>query len=376
MMKKRLSIALVALLVASCFTSLVACGDGESGTDSGAGTGEITTITIPTVTVDLVAPENEVAVSWQEASEVFDTTGRKLTKSEWLLNSKFSKEYVRSLGVGEYTFTYKSATKTGTITLIITDNQEPNYIFTADIPDFLTAGATIDLPTLVKHQDSYQEDYTPTYSLTRNGEEIEYKTKGDGYQAEALLNGEYEWKACLNVGGENKAFSQSFAVQTFETYLTSKQDKMLLNETTKEYLSVTDGRCAIDLSDNIGTRKFTMDWEVLDTAITAGKERLVVTVTTDTWFAENGTGENQGTMWVTDSWKDYKIGLSGKENRIFDNRKSSVPSYASITVNADGTYTYVIEAYLLRIFFSEKQPLQLWFATNCTIVADIEIQFV
>ncbi len=349
----------------------------------------VETITIPDVTVDLVAPENKVQVPADEKSEMFDANGNKLTAKQWLLNSKFSKSYIQSLGVGEYTFTYKSATKTGTVKLIITDNAQLDYVFLGQVPEMLTYMEQIQLPVLVKNQDSYQEVYEPTYSLTKDGEAIEYVTVGETFQTNALMQGDYQWIATVGEGERAKTFSQSFYVQSFEEYELSKRNELLYSNQMGAYIPYEDGKYFIDLSNNGNMVYFPIDWEVTDKAITAGKTRAEFKLTTNTWFCERDTngdlivGEHAGSMWVTNSWKGYNIGCSGKDNKV-DNCETneSYPLISNIEVDdkgtadeSDDTYTYIIVAFLKRAYFNIAQPLELSFAYGCNVQADLEITF-
>ena len=131
-MKRSIKILTAALLLASITISLWGCGGEKCDRQQGQSK---QTINIPQVTVDLQNPENKVEVPAEEPSKVFDRFGNPLTDSQWLLNSKFAKSYIQSLGAGSYTFTYESAAATGTVPLTVTDEQKPDYVFTSEIPE-------------------------------------------------------------------------------------------------------------------------------------------------------------------------------------------------------------------------------------------------
>ena len=104
---KKISCLLLAML---CAISMVSCKD--SATESSQSQIEPQEITIQPITVDLFDPENRVeGLNPNEESTVTDSAGNVLSDSQWLLNSKFSKSYVASLGIGTYTYQYRSESK-------------------------------------------------------------------------------------------------------------------------------------------------------------------------------------------------------------------------------------------------------------------------
>ena len=250
------------LLALSSALTIASCGDkGNSNTNTtppttSSVTQEVQreTVTFTDVTIDISAPENVVKeANPTEYSEVFDATGKKLTSAQWLLNSKFAKEYVKTLAIGTHTFTYQSATKEGTIKLIITDSAAPRYAFNFDVSGKMNYDAsgsetTYSLPLLVKDQDSYQDDYAVSYKLLSIGNETETEVAvtaaEDCYKAE-LAGGKYKWVATATLGERTKSFSVEFEKETFDAYIKRNEDKFLLDSSKGTFVDCSYGSYSI-----------------------------------------------------------------------------------------------------------------------------------
>ncbi len=366
--KKAISAVLLVALLVSSVCVLGAC------TDDGQQTGEVQTITIPDVKVDLKAPENRVQVSETNKSQVFDANGLKLSDTQWLMNSKFSKSYIQSLGVGEYTFTYQSETEKGTIKLIITDNEEPDYVFVAQVADNATYQESLLLPELVKNQDSYQDDYEISYTLKLGDTVIETEKADGGYKTPALAGGEYTWTASLTKNGTVYDYRQSFKVQSFEEYLTANMNALLMDEQQKTFKTSDNGVYHIDTTGNTEIFRYTITQEIMDKALAAGKTRIVFTVTTDDWYVDGGPAGHSGSFWMTDCWKDFKIGWGGEQEFVLDKSADDIP-YITSMKKVDGKYVYIGTAFLESGYFTTATPLQLWFAGALNCKADVTVTF-
>ena len=334
---------------------------------------KVTEINVPVVTVDLSAPENRVEVSASEKSEVFDASGRKLGENEWLLNSKFSKAYIRSLGAGEYKFTYKSAKHTGTITLVIKDEAAPAYVFSAELKenyDFLSSPV---LPFLVKEQDSYQEDFEPTYELKKDGEVYEATAAANGFVTGELTGGAYEWKATVIKGGKTFEFKKNFKVGTFEEWLKTKENAFLFDAQTGEYLAAENGVYKVNTENNGDMFSYKVDNSVLQIAMKAGKTKFRVEVLSDKII---DVGAGNGSAWCSNGWKGYVWAFSGaaeyEENKLND----VPPRFSGMKITENG-YLYYTEGLLIDKYFEKnpEKPLQIDFANGAKVAAGISVTF-
>lgn len=379
---------LICLLLAfSMMISFAACKKNGSGDDSettsvsGSETAgesesggseeptEVVEITIPTVTADLSAPENKVAVSANEKSEVFDKNGRKLTDEEWLLNSKFSKAYIKSLGMGEYEFSYRSKTKKGTIKLVITDDNKPNYVFDFDLAASFNYLERVNLPKLVKEQDSYQEDYTPVYTLEKDGGKVEL----DGFLTPKLEAGSYVWKAVIEKGGKTFEYVGNFVVKTFEEWLSEIRDTMLFDNQTGEYIKSVDGKYPIDTTNNAGMFSYTVDNSILQSAMTAGKTQVKVEVLSDVIInADQGNGD----LWLSNGWNGYVWAFSDSKE-YFEDKSNDLPPRISGMTKVGDKFNYYTTGYLRNAYFSasSKNPLQLDFANGAKAKTVVTVTF-
>lgn len=239
-MRKLISIILLVLLS----FSVVACGKTDDSGSSqkpsdSSGVTERTEITIPTVTVDLFDPENKVEVSETDKSEVTDASGRKLTEKEWLLNSKFSKKYIASLGVGEYSFNYSSEKAYGKIMLVVTDNQNPNYVLSFELNDTMYYDELSVLPKVVKNPDSFQPDGTIEYSLVvKNGETTEnvtYTEHDEKSFISDLQPGSYVWTATVKSGEKTVNYKRAFEKEGYADYYVRVMPTMIYDKFRNEY---------------------------------------------------------------------------------------------------------------------------------------------
>ncbi len=376
MKKLLLSFFSIILLFSLLTTMLVSCNE-PAPEPAPEQPKEPQVINIPDVKVDLKAPENRVEVSESEPSEVTDASGKKLSGEEWILNSKFSKEYIQRLGEGEYTFTYKSETQTGTIKLIITDSERPNYLFTATIPSVLEYRDSIELPQLVKDQDSYQGDYEVNYELKLGETEVEVLDEDGKMSVEALDPGNYTFTAWLDRNGTKYTYEQSFYVKTFEEYLKSKENVFFYNEQTSENIAINEnGYYTVDTHANTYMHMYTVSQEVIEKAKLDGKTKVIFTIVTDRMYSEKAEDPaSVGNFWMTDSWKDFYADLSMPSEGVVDNTKHpDCPHIKSLRIE-NGKYIYEGTVFLNIGFFSKEKPLQLWFTNGAKVSAEIGIRF-
>ena len=375
---------LLCLILASAFVfAAVSCGsssDNSSGSSDGKQSEsvselptEIVEIQVPTVTVDLSAPENKVAVPHNERSEVFDASGRKLTGEEWLLNSKFSKAYIKKLGVGEYTFSYKSQTKKGTIKLVVTDENKPNYVFNSEVPETYNYLEVVRLPRLVKDQDSYQADYEPTYSLKKGETEITVTADGEEFVSPKLDAGEYVWKAVIEKDGKTFGYERNFVVKTFEQWLLSIENEMLFDKQAGAFIKAENGKYAVDTTANGDMFLYTIDNSVLQTAMTAGKTEVKVEVLSEVLI--DASVEN-GSLWLSNGWKGYVWAFSGAKEYVED-KSNDLPPRISGMIKVGDKFNYYTTGYLKNAYFSaeSKNPLQLDFANGAKAKALVTVTF-
>ncbi len=372
-MKKRISLIVSLILLLAFVVAMTAsCQPTEEPKK------EPETISIPDVTVDLRNPENRVDVPEDEKSEVYDSTGRRLSDSEWLLNSKFAKSYILSLGVGEYSFTFKSATKNGTIKLTVTDSESPDYVFLGEVAEKYTFRESPVLPLLVKNQDSYQGDYEVSYSL-KNGEQAVAIEKADnGVITTELDSGNYTYTASLTRNGEQFNYTKSFYVQSFEEYLSENANKLFFGEVEGEFMSASDeGTYHVKSEGYYEITKYTLTQEILDKAITAGKTKITFTVVTKNSMVHPSNGS---ALWMTDSWNAFKIGFAGETDEFTDRLSESIPYLVSTEISTDAEtgetiYTYTGTTLLTKGFFTTATPLQFWIAHKTVGEADVRITF-
>ena len=370
-MKRSIKILTTAALLATIALSLWGCGEKKEEIQQAQSK---QTIQIPEVTVDLQSPENKVQVPAEEPSKVMDASGQQLSDAQWLMNSKFSKSYIQSLGTGSYTFTYESSTSTGTIYLTVTDEEKPNYVFSEEIPQTVAFLDSLFLPRLVKEQDSYQGDYEVSYQLCCGENAVELLEKPEGFQTEALMSGDYAWTATLKKDGVEHTYTHRFHVQSFDEYLQSNLDTLFFDEQTKGYLAAEDGKFAVNTHGNTDIFRYTVSQDVIEKAISAGKTWVVLTIAVDKPYAGDAGGENKGSFWMTDSWNQYNIGCSGLSPFRKDLRNTSNSSVVSMSVE-NGSYIYRMEGDLRLGQFTQSTPLQYFFADGIQCQAEMTLSF-
>ncbi len=370
-MKHSIKILTTAPLLAAITLSLGGCGEKKEETQKEQSK---QTIQIPEVTVDLQNPENKVQVSSEDPSKVFDASGQQLSDAQWLMNSKFSKSYIQSLGAGSYTFTYEGSAATGTIRLTITDKEKPNYVFSEEIPQTVAYLDSLFLPRLVKEQDSYQEDYAVSYGLSCAETAVELLEKPEGFQTEALKAGDYVWTATLSKDGTSHTYTHNFHVQGFDEYLQSNLDTLFFDEQAKVYLVAEEGKFAVNTNGNTDIFRYTVSQDVIEKAISAGKTWVVLTIAVDKPYAGDASGENKGSFWMTDSWNRYNIGCSSLTPFRKDLLNTSNSSVVSMSVE-NGMYIYRMEGDLRLGQFTQSTPLQYFFADGIQCQAELTLSF-
>lgn len=371
-MKQNIKILTVSVLLAAITLSLCGCGEKKEETQQQIQSKQ--TIQIPEVVVDLQNPENKVQVPAEEPSKVFDVSGQQLSDAQWLMNSKFSKSYIQSLGAGSYTFTYEGSAATGTIRLTITDKEKPNYVFSEEIPQTVAYLDSVFLPRLVKEQDSYQQDYAVSYELSCAETAVELLEKPEGFQTEALQAGEYVWTATLTKDGTVHTYTHSFHVQSFDEYLQGNLNTLFFDEQTKTYLAAEEGKFAVNTNGNTDIFRYTVSQDVMQKAISAGKTWVVLTIAVDKPYAGDASGENKGSFWMTDSWNRYNIGCSSLTPFRKDLLNTSNSSVVSMSVE-NGMCIYRMEGDLRLGQFTHSTPLQYFFADGIQCQAELTLSF-
>ena len=371
-MKQNIKILTVSVLLAAIILSLCGCGEKKEETQQQIQSKQ--TIQIPEIVVDLQNPENKVQVPAEEPSKVFDASGQQLSDAQWLLSSKFSKSYIQSLGAGSYTFTYESATSTGTIYLTITDEEKPNYVFSEEIPQTVAFLDSLFLPRLVKEQDSYQGDYEVSYQLCCGENAVELLEKPEGFQTEALNAGDYIWTATLTKDGTSHSYTHNFHVQSFDEYLQGNLNTLFFDEQTKAYLAAEEGKFAVNTHGNTDIFRYTVSQDVIEKAISAGKTWVVLTIVLDKPYAPDASGENKGSFWMTDSWNEYNIGCNGLTPYVDDLNDRGISAVVSMSVE-NGSYIYRMEGDLRLGQFTKSTPLQYFFADGIQCQAELTLCF-
>lgn len=377
-MKKIISTILSVLIV----FSLVGCKGGKNSDSSSNSTEQniVTEISIPTVTVDLYNPENRVSVSESEPSTVVDSNGRTLTEKEWLLNSKFSKSYIASLGVGTYTFQYSSAKEYGTITLVIKDEQNPNYVFYFEMDELVEYDSKLLLPKMVQNPDSYQQscevEYT-LYSVTDGQkEEVEFVEYNERAFTAIDLSGSYIWKATVLDGEQVFENERSFSLEDYATYKARVMPIMVVNGQTNKYCPYDGTYITLD-SMSLGTMDDDQYNFNISNAEVLKQIALGNTCATLTFESSNGdffgTRENGSTdtgLWVTNGWSSWFYSVTAATDG------TTSTSNLSITKMTDGdTYRYVVKVKLEQAHFSNNQPLQMKFTYNCRRICRMTVEF-
>ena len=343
---------LVALIFALTLSmACVGCKGSDENSSSDASNSTSASVTEPIkvsfaeITIDLSDPENIVSEADPfEKSDVFDATGRKLTENEWLLNSKFAKSYIKSLPLGKHVFEYKTSTKYGTITIVITDKDAPRYVFSFGVDDVLNFEDEVALPRLVKDQDSYQDDYEVTYELYHIGDGVEtiipVEERAQGYWAD-LAPGTYQWFATARLGEKWHHFSLNFRKETFDEYIERQKDTLVFDAEQKTYVKNVDGTYAINTTVK-EYYTYSVSNAIIHSAIKAGKSigiRLTMTEPTKTC------------LWMTNNqWHN-------------DALKLAIP-YQGSEVEKDGKYIYTQILDLDAKYFANEEDLAVIFTSQ------------
>lgn len=239
------------------------------------------------ITIDLADPENKVKeADPNENSVVKDATGRALTEEEWLIGCKFSKEYIRSLGVGTFRFSFSSPTKFGNITVTVTDDQAPRYVFDGKISKFVPFGSdTARLPKLLKDQDSYQEDCDEIdYHLsmdTDSGELeiLDYVEQANYFELLDVVPGAvYRWKATACKEEKTFEFVYTLKTESFDQYLSRIENEFLYSVEKQAYLPVMeDGSYEVDGRNSTREKScdFVISNDIMQKVLSAGKTKAI-----------------------------------------------------------------------------------------------------
>lgn len=325
---------------------------------------ELAYIAIPDVTVDLIDPENIVAVDGTKNSVVKDASGRELTSDEWLINCKFSKSYIASLGVGTYNFTYTNDSETGNIRLTVTDDEKPYYVFDGEVGVIGYKGAT-ELPFLVKWQDSYQADYTPVYSLVKGGETVAVNFSDGKYTTAELDSGNYLWKAFITAHGVDYEYILYFRVQTFLEYLSEHLSDSLLLVQNDSYAEYSDGVFKLDTSANTDFFTYNLDKKIVTKAYAGGYDTMVMTFTSDTLlpFAQ---------VWLTRDieWDATPVAAGEEECYAFyeDGR--------TIRIKRENNKWVYVATVPIALQKYRESCVQIYCSNACKFVCELEITFI
>ncbi len=379
-MKKFISTILSVLMI----FSFVGCKGGEGTNTSSDSNYEETVrkeISIPTVMVDLYNPENKVEVSETAPSTVVDEAGRTLTEKEWLLNSKFSKGYIRSLGVGTYTFQYSSVKEFGTITLVIKDEQNPNYVFYFEMDELVEYDSKLLLPKMVKNPDSYQEDCTVAYKLYELVGEQKTEKEFIEYNERAFtaldLTGSYIWQATVSDGENAFDYEREFSLETYELYKARVMPTMVFNAETNKYCPY-DGKYITLDSMQLGTMDddqydFNISNEEILKQISLGNDCATLTFesTNGDFFGVRENGATDTGLWVTNGWSSWFYSITAAADGETSTSNLSIVK----TTLGDNSYRYVVKVRLEEAHFSNNQPLQMKFTYNCRRVCRMTVEF-
>ena len=368
-MKKLLAFIFALTLSMTC----VGCKGSDENSSSGpsdstsSGVAEPVEVSFAELSIDLSDPENVVSEADPfEKSDVFDATGRKLTENEWLLNSKFAKSYIKSLPLGKHVFEYKTSTKYGTITIVITDKDAPRYVFSFGVDDVLNFEDEVALPRLVKDQDSYQDDYEVTYELYHIGDGVEtiipVEERAQGYWAD-LAPGTYQWFATARLGEKWHHFSLNFRKETFDEYIERKKDTLVFDAERNVYVKNIDGKYAIDTKVQ-EYYTYSVSNDIIHSAIKAGK-RIGVRLTMDE--------ATKTCLWMTnDQWhkEDLKLAVQYQGSEVVQGGKYI---YTKV-LNLDAKY-FANDEDLAVIFTSQFNPSKSDSDTWASISGSLEIWF-
>lgn len=379
-MKKIISTILSLLMVAS----FVGCKGGEEINSSVNSSMEETVakeISIPTLTVDLYDPENKVAVSETEPSVVVDGDGRTLTEKEWLLNSKFSKSYIRSLGVGTYTFQYSSAKEYGTITLVITDKEQPNYVFYFEMDEMVEYDSMPLLPKLVQNPDSYQAACEVSYKLYKVSDTDKTEKTFVEYNERAFTlldkEGSYLWQASVITGDTTYDYERAFTFESYDAYKARVMPTMVFNAETNKYCPYDGEYITLD-STQLGTMDddqydFNISNEEILKQISLGNDCATLTFESDNgdFFGTRENGDVDTGLWVTNGWSSWFYSITAMTDGV-----SATSSYVieKTTLGANH-YRYLVKVRLDEAHFSNNQPLQMKFTYNCRRVCKMTVEF-
>lgn len=381
-MRKIISIILLVLLS----FSVVACGKTDDSGSSPLKPGDSSSVTeraeisIPTVTVDLFDPENKVEVSETDKSEVTDASGRKLTEKEWLLNSKFSKKYIASLGVGEYSFNYSSEKAYGKITLVVTDNQNPNYVLSFELNDTMYYDELSVLPKVVKNPDSYQAAGEIAYSLVvKNGEKTEnvtYIEYDDKSFISELQSGSYIWTATVKSGEKTVTYERTFEKESYADYYARVMPTMIYDKFRNEYCPFDGEYITVDT-----TVLGNSDTDQMNFAITNAEalKQIVLgnTAVKFTVICENGDTNGVRENGNADAGLYVTIG-SVYRNVYYKEETTLVRSDFVLTKEAygDSGYKYEITVKIDGKMFTDSQEILLKAAYACKRVYKVIPEFV
>lgn len=311
-------------------------------------------VTFSELVIDLSNPENVVEeADPTEKSEVFDSAGNKLSDTQWLLNSKFSKSYIASLPLGEHTFEYKSETKYGTIKIVITNAVAPKYLFSFDVEDLLKYEDAPLLPLLVKDQDSYQPNYNVEYTLyeiqgeTKTSIPVDLAVGLEGYTAD-LQPGDYQWLATATLEEENYQFSVDFKKESFDEYLERKKDVFLYDEGRAVYVKNTNGQYQIDtIVQEFYT--YSIPNDIVNSAIKEGKRfgfRIIMSEPTKTH------------LWITNG---YWGSQAEKLTYAFSGNPAEKETYSFTNyIDEDGNYVYETVTDLKAEQFAKNETLDFY----------------
>lgn len=249
---------------------------------------------IADLTLDLASPENEIPEAKNYTNPRVACENHILNDHEWLLGSKISKRYLKSLGTGSHEFVFSCLEGYSSFVVTITDQKKPAIIYDLSYDGAEVLEGTLSLsPFALQSEDSYQ-NLEITYALTRNGEATDVR--------EALPTGKYVYSALIRRGGETiETKSISFAVLALCDYHSSVSHLFASDYFDDSEVTSSFTNNGIEISAEAGKNLY-FDRILLRSAIEQGRDTLCFRFQSHTasagellWFG-NGAWSLPGNM--------------------------------------------------------------------------------
>lgn len=377
---KKTFVILLTTILAFVSVTFVSCRRGDKDAVV-----EKNLIEISAVTVDLYNPENKVAVDASKPSCVYDENGNKLTDRQWLLNSKFAKNYISSLGVGVFYFKYVNDTEYGLITLNIQNEKNPNYVFYFEPSEIGYYDARLLLPKLVKNPDSYQSanaeyDYKLLKKVETEYVEIDFENYNDKAFSSDVTEGEYKWCAKATVDGKATEHFREITMETQSEYVKRVMPTMIYDVKNKTYCQYFDvgNYILVDTSnanfaDDDTQFNFNISNEEVLKQIDLGKNCATITLETINGdfdgVRQNGSKDNG--LWITNNWVSWYYAIYSSNDGFVS---SSKMNFTKQTVESNH-FVYTVNIKLEKSDFNNGQVLQLKYTYGCQRECHVKIEF-